>query len=225
MSLVEVSPSTVMRFRLSPTASRSARAQERRRHRGVGGEEGEHAWPCWARSCPRPWPCRRRARVRAAERRTRPATSLGWVSVVRIARAASAPPLARERPPRPRRCPRAPCPWAGRTPMTPVEATTTSAGRAARARPRRAPPSRARRAGPRSPVAAFAQPALTTTARARPAGEVLARDHAPGAACARLVVKTPAAAQGASATRSARSRPVRLDPRGHRRRAEARAAR
>ena len=80
--------------------------------------------------------------------------------------------------------------------MTPVEATTTSPG-AQPTRARREPrPSRARPRGRASPVAALAQPAFTTTARARPAARC-SRETSTGAAWARFVVKTPAAVHGA----------------------------
>jgi hypothetical protein len=103
-----------------------------------------------------------------------------------------------------------------RTPMTPVEATTTSSrrsdGRARRAR------HLARVGRPRSPVPAFAQPALITIAA-----------RAPSARCSREItrarlrevgVKMPAAAQGRRRPR-ARGRAGRLDPGGDARGAEA----
>ena len=60
-------------------------------------------------------------------------------------------------------------------------------------------------------MAAFAQPALMTTARARPPARC-SRDTSTGAAWARFVVNTPAAAQAWSATTRARSRPCALMP-------------
>ena len=81
------------------------------------------------------------------------------------------------------------------TPMTPVEATTTSAGRHSTASATRRAVSRASRRPP-SPVAALAQPALITMARAWPPARC-SRETSTGAAWARLRVKTPAAAHGA----------------------------
>ena len=98
------------------------------------------------------------------------------------------------------------------TPMTPVEATTTSAGGQPSGRRGDRAPSRARRAGPCSPVAALAQPAFTTTARAPPAGEVLARheDRRRLRAVGGEDRRPPRS--GPSATSRARSRPLGLDP-------------
>ena len=94
--------------------------------------------------------------------------------------------------------------------MTPVEATTTSEGRHPSAFAVTAAISRAS-ARPPSPVAAFAQPALITTARARP-DATCSRDTITGAAGARLSVKTAAAAHSRSAASSARSAPSGLIP-------------
>ncbi len=129
-------------------------------------------------------------------------TSLGRVSVVMMARAAKAPPsqdsaaTARGIPSRSLSMGR----W---TPMTPVEATTTSSGRHPKAVAVSDAISRASRS-PRSPVAALAHPAFTTTARAWPPRRC-SRETTTGAAWARFVVKTPAAAQVRSATSRARS--------------------
>ena len=89
-------------------------------------------------------------------------------------------------------------------PMTPVEATSTSAGlqpsvAATRSAVRRAV------ARPGSPVAALAFPELRMTARARPSA-TCSRETMTGAAQKRLVVKVPAATQVWSATTRAMSR-------------------
>ena len=106
------------------------------------------------------------------------------------------------------------------TPMTPVEATTTSAGAQPRARAdERRHLARVAR-GPRSPVAALAQPAFTTTARARPAAEVLARDQDRRGLRA-VGGEDAGRGAGPSATSRARSGRPRLDPGGDRRRPEA----
>jgi hypothetical protein len=94
--------------------------------------------------------------------------------------------------------------------MTPVDATTTAGGRQSTASATRRAVSRASRT-PVSPVAAFAQPALMTTARAWPLARC-SRETSTGAAWARLRVKTPAAAHVRSATTSARSSPSALMP-------------
>ena len=78
------------------------------------------------------------------------------------------------------------------TPMTPVDATTTSSRRAAERRARRRPPSPRHRDRPRAPVHAFALPALTTAARATPPARC-SRDTTTGAAATVFVVKTAAA--------------------------------
>ena len=89
--------------------------------------------------------------------------------------------------------------------MTPVDATSTSSGRQ--------PNSRAAISAvdldtlnPASPVQALAQPLLHTMTRARPSERSrFILDSSTGAACARLVVKTPAADARSSDTTSARS--------------------
>ena len=140
--------------------------QQRRRHLRVGRQEAEH---------------RRHVRLdhagalgHAADREralravcTVTACSLGNGSVVMMARAASLP-LPRASARRPRHgYPRRPCRSCSATPMTPVEATSTSSG----AQPTAAAVSAAMRracARPSSPVQALAQPLLTTIARAVP---------------------------------------------------------
>ncbi len=99
------------------------------------------------------------------------------------------------------------------TPMTPVDATSTCSGAHPTMDATKSAELRAT-ARPSGPVHALAQPLLTTTARARPPLRArCSRDTSTGAASALLVVNTPAAAAGASATTSARSRaPVFLMP-------------
>src|SRR5262249_742073 len=66
---------------------------------------------------------------------------------------------------------------------------------------------------PSSPVHAFAQPLLTMTPRTTPPDNCrCSRETMTGAACARLVVNTPAAVADVSETRIARSRPLALMP-------------
>ena len=129
-------------------------------------------------------------------------TTLGRVSVVRMARAARSPPST-ERSRAARAIPSRTLSMGRGTPMTPVEATTTSSAAQPKASAVRAAISRAS-ARPASPVAAFAQPAFTTTARARPERRC-SRDTSTGAAQARFWVNTAAAEQVRSATISARS--------------------
>jgi hypothetical protein len=97
-----------------------------------------------------------------------------------------------------------------RTPITPVEATTTSSTAQSTARAASTAISRASES-PASPVPAFAQPALITIARARPSARC-SREISTGAAFARLAVKMPAEAQGPSAATSARSSRPNLIP-------------
>src|SRR5262245_28444870 len=89
--------------------------------------------------------------------------------------------------------------------MTPVEATSTCSARQPTRRAVSVVMSRAI-CSPSSPVHALAQPLLTTMARTvppdRPRWSI---ETSTGAACARLVVKTAAAAAGVSDTTSARS--------------------
>ena len=91
-----------------------------------------------------------------------------------------------------------------RSPMRPVEHTTTSPG----ATPSTAPTCSAVRWvswKPGAPVHALAPPLLSTTASTRPSATTV-RDHVTGAASTRLLVKTAAAWwSGPSLTTSARS--------------------
>ena len=146
------------------------------------------------------------------------ATSLGLVSVVMIARAASAPPC------RERRRPASATPartfsMGRRTPMTPVEATSTSSTGQAILSATIPAVSRASRRPP-APVPAFAHPALTID-RARPASpKVLLRDDHRG----RLgEVRGEDAGRGAGGVRHQEREveAVGLDPRGHGRGPEA----
>src|SRR5579859_4157934 len=90
------------------------------------------------------------------------------------------------------------------TPMTPVEAGSTSSSRAPRALATAAVVTRAATA-PASPVHAFAHPLFTRMAFARPFA-IRAAAISTGAARTRLVVKTAPADATSSATASARSR-------------------
>ena len=94
------------------------------------------------------------------------------------------------------------------TPITPVDATSTSATEHRTSRAVSAAMSRAARR-PSSPVQAFAHPLLTTIARTTPPLALkCSRETRIGAACARFVVNTAAAVAGVSDTSSARSRPL-----------------
>ena len=95
------------------------------------------------------------------------AASFGRVSVVMMARAALAPPLTTESSRAARGMPVANGSSGRCSPITPVEATSTSAGAQPRTSLAMAAVSRAA-ASPRSPVAAFALPEFTTTACAMP---------------------------------------------------------
>jgi hypothetical protein len=91
------------------------------------------------------------------------------------------------------------------TPMTPVDATITSSASHPSARAVSAAMSRAT-CSPCVPVHAFAHPLLTTIARARPPlAARCSREMVTGAAAARLVVKTAAAAASRSQATTARS--------------------
>ena len=113
------------------------------------------------------------------------------------------------------------------TPITPVDATSTSDAQRSRPPSPCARPSPARHRCRRAPVQALAQPLLMTTARRVPPLCVrCSRDSSTGAAFARLVVKTPAALAGAVATRAATDPSARrLDAAGDAGRTEALAAR
>ncbi len=153
------------------------------------------------------------------------AYSLACVSVVMIARAASWAP-SRESAAAACGTPCSKGSISRGTPMTPVEATSTSPALQPRASATTPQVSRAM-ARPGSPVAALALPELMTTARIVPypcsIPPSCSRLTCTGAAQNRLVVKTPAAATGRSATTSARSaRPGSFENRhGRRRRSEA----
>ena len=60
VSLVEHSPSTVMALNVSSTTSRSARCSSAGGDRRIRRHERRASSPASARSCRRPWPCRRR---------------------------------------------------------------------------------------------------------------------------------------------------------------------
>ena len=126
----------------------------------------------------------------------------GFVSVVMMARAASGPP-SRDSRGAASAMPARSFGIGSRTPITPVEATTTCSTGQPTACAVSAAISLAS-ARPASPVAALAQPAFATIARVRPPARC-SRETRTGAACARLVVKTPADTHGPSATTSARS--------------------
>ena len=97
------------------------------------------------------------------------------------------------------------------TPITPVDATITSSGAHPRAFASASAVATASRS-PCAPVHALAFPALMMTARAMPPA-IWRRETVTGAAATWLVVKTPAAGTGFSATTSARSRfPSALSP-------------
>ena len=131
------------------------------------------------------------------------------VSVVRMASAASARPFASSSaaaarmPPRIRGMGR-------RSPITPVDATNTCSGGTPIAFAARCAISLASRR-PCSPMATFAMPLLTTTARACPS-RMWARHSSTGAPTTEDVVKTPAALAGTSLAISARSSPVSFTP-------------
>src|SRR5581483_7372508 len=130
------------------------------------------------------------------------AAILGWVSVVRMAVAKSARPSGASL----LTACAIPARYFSRSykrPMTPVEAGATSAASHPRASARQAAESSASFM-PVLPVKQFAEPELTATARSRPA-RTRSWAMITGAALTRLVVKTPAAVAGASATMIPRS--------------------
>ena len=130
--------------------------------------------------------------------------SFGNGSVVMIARAAAAPwsaASARSATGKPERI----FSIGRATPITPVEATSTCGTGQPISRAVSDAISRAARY-PSSPVQAFAQPLLTTIARATLSDRSrCSRERTTGAACARFIVKTAAAVAAVSDTRSARS--------------------
>ena len=132
------------------------------------------------------------------------------VSVVRIASAASAPPSAESAAAASRR-PASTRPAAAATPITPVERTSTSSASRSSSRPASAAVASAS-SSPRSPVAAFATPELTTTA----CGSATSRcafETTTGAAWTRLTVNIAAPTAGAVERTTARSFAVAPDPR------------
>jgi len=133
---------------------------------------------------------------------SRTAICLGTVSVVRIACAASSPPVGLSA-----AAARAAPAWMraiGRlTPITPVEHTSTNRSSIASAPATAAAISRALII-PCSPVQALAQPLLIATAWALPAA-TRSRSSCTGAAATRFVVKTAATAAGTSETSNAKS--------------------
>ena len=84
-------------------------------------------------------------------------------------------------------------------------------GPAAQGRRRESTPSHARPRGPRSPVAALAQPAFTTTARALAPPEVLARDQ-DGRGLGAVRGEDPGRRAGPVGHQQGQVGPVRLDP-------------
>src|SRR3954467_6218870 len=137
--------------------------------------------------------------------------ALGNGSVVMIARAASLPPQG-ARAAAAEAIPRVTFSISSATPITPVEATSTSGTLQPTVDAVRAAIASACRM-PSAPVHAFAHPLLTTIARAWPDdAERFRRETETGAACARLIVKTPAADAGESDTINARSSPAALIP-------------
>jgi hypothetical protein len=98
------------------------------------------------------------------------------------------------------------------TPMTPVEATSTSSASQPSARAVSAAISSAT-LSPASPVHALAQPLLTTIAHAwPPVASRCSRDTMTGAATALLTVNTPAALAGRVEATTATSLPLALMP-------------
>ena len=92
-----------------------------------------------------------------------------------------------------------------RWPMTPVDSTSTSGRDPQRTPPRSAAVARLS-SMPRDPVAAFACPAFTSTARAVSDASTISRQYNTGAAAKTFVVNTPAKTAGSSATTSAHPR-------------------
>ena len=136
--------------------------------------------------------------------RTVTACSFGDGSVVMMARAAAAPPV-RSRSPTAFRMPDKTRSIGSLTPMTPVLATSTSSGRQPMAAAVLVAICMACDS-PSSPVQALAQPLLMTTARAQPSVRWrCCRETCTGAACARFVVKIPAALAVDSAAITVRS--------------------
>ena len=91
MSLVEVSPSTVIRFRLSPTASPQGASQQATARTAASVVKKASSVAMFGAIMPAPLRHAADDARRVSERRTRPRTSLGRVSVVMMARAASGP--------------------------------------------------------------------------------------------------------------------------------------
>ena len=142
---------------------------------------------------------------------TRTAASLGTMSVVMIAWAASRCAL-RLRPRAASSIPAVTLPVSRRIPMTPVEAMSTWAGSQPTAAAAAATMARAA-ARPSAPVQALAHRLLTAMTRARPPERSsCSRATTTGAATARLVVKRPAALAGSSETTRATSSPDGLSP-------------
>ena len=136
--------------------------------------------------------------------------SFSTVSVVKIAWANASPPPSANPEINPGIASSS-CGMCSGSPMTPVEHCSTWFGSRLRAVAAAAVAATAS-ASPRAPVAAFACPLLTMTARGEPE-ESRVLERWTGAAAIRLVVNSPAAVVACSPTSSARSgRPLALKP-------------
>src|SRR6185503_10456318 len=207
VSFVLVSPSTVAALSVVATAVRIAfRAKPAPSRASVMTKTRSVAM--FGAIIPPPLPATASVTSRPPRRRRRTAV-FGNASVVRIARAVSAKPRG-ESADRAASTPGRSTSCGTGTPIFPVAHARTAASGTPRARATRAvDTSTVRR--PCGPVHAFALPAWTSTARARPLA-MRACVTRTGAAAARLVVNTPAATAGRSATMSATSGPVAFKP-------------
>ena len=133
VSLVDMQPSESTRSKVVRGRGPQRGVERARVDDGVGGDDAEHRRQRRARACPRPWPCRRPsspAREAAAclgDGVGRHDRVRGVVAAVGGERGGGSVD-SRERS----------CPWAGSSPIRPVEQTTTSPARDAERRRRRA---------------------------------------------------------------------------------------
>src|SRR5256884_3160233 len=203
VSLLPVSPSTVIALSVGATASRSVRRAAAAATR-ASVTTNTRSVAIWGAIMPPPLPSAATVTGRPPRRRRRTAV-FGNASVVVIACPAAGRP-SRESAATARRTPRSSRGRSTCTPIRPVAHGATSAGWHPSRRAARAVETSAVRS-PSAPVHAFAFPACTRTPASRPPA-TRRRAVCTGAAGARFTVNTPAAVAGGSAAMRATSGPL-----------------
>ena len=206
MSLVDMQPSESIRSKVVAVAARSTASRRGGVDDRVGRDDDEHRREGRGEHAGSLGHAADRPAVAVA-----PSPSSARVSVVMIASAATGPPsaaraaAAASTPPRSRSI-------GSRSPMRPVEQTTTSPAATPRS-PATCSAVRWVSWKPGAPVQALAPPLLRTTASARPSATTV-RDQVTGAASTRLLVKTAAAwwSGPSLTTRATSGRPEALRP-------------